>query len=692
MRRNMDDEIERLEGVRNFVLYDSEVADSALHIYQIASFHPAFNEWSNQPGIFGRHRDGVTCLAISPDGRKLASASKDTFVRIWDVEIGHCILETAGHTTPVLSVAFSPDGSQLVSAAEDGSIRVWDVQTGLTLVQFVGHSGAVNSVVYTTDGERVVSGSKDATIRIWSIESGQEEVSLYCQSEVLSLSISPGGTTLVSGSVRGVVQLWDIAQHKCTREVLHLGHISTLSTVFSLDASRIAIGRWDRQVNIWNTSTGVAETTLYHRGCASSVAFSPDGSSVASGCGDGLIRIWKVSSGKLLGELDKHPWTRRLERLCSPPMAGGSSPHRPTRLLGCGVCLTALPVTNFHGGRVLVANSKRTTKWAIQHQCCLWRSPPMSDGWFRVPAVVRLLATSLCGTQSRGSALLSCGPSLSASHRSLSIPSPLVPPSPVDSTTTFISGIHGRGRQQRNSEVIPEGLTAFSLPMMGALSFRHPRTGPSNSGITPARPTLAHSVFLNLPKNSTASRNLSRGGAGRRVHQIGAMPIDSVAPFPNDTQILMCSKGTVEIWDTDHNPTDQRSRLLAPSLWNPELTCTPSDKGDTVYVAAVAMGSARVLWDGKGERVDSNGPQWNHVRAKQYPNIVEESGWVSHTRHAQIGPRKIAWIPKNRRNMCAGALATSQSGRLFAIGSQSGLITILDVSAMVEHLEGPEPK
>jgi hypothetical protein len=164
---------------------------------------------------------------------------------------------------------------------------------------------------------------------------------------------------------------------------------------------------------------------------------------------------------------------------------------------------------------------------------------------------------------------------------------------------------------------------------------------------------------------------------------MGEMPIDFFAPFPADTQIAVCSRGAIEIWDTAHDPAYHRFRLLAPS--DSELTCTRSEAGDTVYVAATAIDS-RLLWDGNGELLDSNGPQWKYVRAKQYPNIVEESGWVLHTEHAGIHPRKLAWVPKDRRNMYAGALATSQSGRLLAIGSYSGLITILDVSAMVEHL------
>jgi WD40 repeat protein len=195
---------------------------------------------------------------------------------------------------------------------------------------------------------------------------------------------------------------------------------------------------------------------------------------------------------------------------------------------------------------------------------------------------------------------------------------------------------------------------------------------------------------LSLPKLPVKFDGLNKlvsRWSRHRVYQMGEMPIDSVAPFPHDTRIVMCSKGTVEIWDTNHNPADHRVQL--PALLDSELMCTSSNEG--VYITAMALKS-RLIWTGVGEVLDSNGPQWDHVRAKQYPNIVEESGWVSHTRHTQVGPRKLTWIPVDRRNRYAGALATSHSGGLFAIGSHSGLITILDVSGMVEQLAGTETR
>ncbi|KAJ7804704.1 hypothetical protein B0H14DRAFT_2883368 [Mycena olivaceomarginata] len=139
------------------------------------------------------------------------------------------------------------------------------------------------------------------------------------------------------------------------------------------------------------------------------------------------------------------------------------------------------------------------------------------------------------------------------------------------------------------------------------------------------------------------------------------MPIHSIAPFPDAPRIVMCSNGIVDIWDTDHStpslaPDGTRRAMCSKGIWNTEenhqilaasiqramdlsgvigirtpyelrsprnaeLTCTRSEAGDTVYVAATAIDS-RLLWDGNGELLDSNGPQWKYVRAKQPPKYV----------------------------------------------------------------------
>jgi WD40 repeat protein len=72
------------------------------------------------------HTSGVCGLASSPDGRRLATGSFDTTVKVWDTMTGEEVFTLRGHTSGVLSVAFSPDGRRLASGSIDRTVRVWD--------------------------------------------------------------------------------------------------------------------------------------------------------------------------------------------------------------------------------------------------------------------------------------------------------------------------------------------------------------------------------------------------------------------------------------------------------------------------------------------------------------------------------------------------------------------------------------
>ncbi|NIM12875.1 MAG: hypothetical protein GTO45_12180, partial [Candidatus Aminicenantes bacterium] len=172
------------------------------------------------------HSLAVTSVAFSPDGKTLASGSRDKTIRLWDIRTQKETATLKGHSDEVYSVAFGPDGKTLASGSKDITIRLWDIRTQKVTATLTGHSQNVTSVAFSPDGKTLASGSKDKTIRLWDIRTQKETAVLKGHSRgVTSVAFSPDGKTLASGSggytvrLRSgdfTIRLWDIRTQKET--------------------------------------------------------------------------------------------------------------------------------------------------------------------------------------------------------------------------------------------------------------------------------------------------------------------------------------------------------------------------------------------------------------------------------------------------------------------------------------------
>ncbi|KAJ5319743.1 hypothetical protein N7508_000026 [Penicillium antarcticum] len=153
------------------------------------------------------HSTRVQCLAVSPNGRMVASSTTE-IIRLWDSDTGKEIQTLQGHLSSARSVGFSPDSQIVASGSTDRTVKLWNARTG-SILQTFDHTDWVDSVAFSLDGRMIVSASSNI-IKLWDAKTGQELQTLPGHSRFIqSIAFSPDGLTIASQS-DDIIKLWDI--------------------------------------------------------------------------------------------------------------------------------------------------------------------------------------------------------------------------------------------------------------------------------------------------------------------------------------------------------------------------------------------------------------------------------------------------------------------------------------------------
>jgi WD40 repeat protein len=170
----------------------------------------------------GSSADFLDALAISADGRFLASGSRDDKINIWDLSTGK-LQRRLSSPTPS-SLAFSPDGKTLACGTWNHAIHLWDTASWEERVPAKGHHGLVSFVAFMPDGQRLLTGSYDRTARLWDLSNAREILRFepFPKSSFPAAALSPKGNILASNggtAETNSIQLWDPARGKLLKEI-----------------------------------------------------------------------------------------------------------------------------------------------------------------------------------------------------------------------------------------------------------------------------------------------------------------------------------------------------------------------------------------------------------------------------------------------------------------------------------------
>ncbi|PAV16011.1 WD-40 repeat-containing [Pyrrhoderma noxium] len=332
----------------------------------LGDYHGRIRIWNVDTGVqdgeaLEGHASFVTCLSFSSDGRYLVSGEDDMTIMVWDMarkEVRTGPLRR--HTERVTAVSFSPNGNNVVSGSWDRTILLWSALTGEVLREiecenkvysityspnrlFILGGGkgwmsmwnvsnvvtppkvfhvdeSVSRTSFSPNGNRFMSGScwherpsipsVKGTIQIWDASWNMEEIETTFeeQEEIDSISLSPGGKFIASGSGVGhSIYLWNVLTGELVKKLQLSSGVESLS--FSpINEQHIAFGSWDGKVQLWDVTNDEPITIGRHTYNVFSAVFSPsDGEHIASCSGDKTICIWNVEHRELaVGPLTGH--------------------------------------------------------------------------------------------------------------------------------------------------------------------------------------------------------------------------------------------------------------------------------------------------------------------------------------------------------------------------------------------------
>jgi WD40 repeat protein len=257
----------------------------------------------------GDIRGNVNDVVFNADSTKLAAAAGEAGLfgeaRLWNVADGKLLQTFRGHRDSIYAVALSPDGKTLATGSYDQQIKLWNTETGAEIRTLVGHNGAIHALAFSPQGKLLASASGDRTAKLWDTASG-ERLETFGQplADQYTIAFSPDGQQLAAAGVDNRIRVWQISASgkEGTNPILfaRFAHEHPIvKLVYTTDGKMLASSSEDGTLKIWNAGTLEEQRSLERQpDAAPAMAFLPGGNSLIVGRMDGTLAVYDVADGK----------------------------------------------------------------------------------------------------------------------------------------------------------------------------------------------------------------------------------------------------------------------------------------------------------------------------------------------------------------------------------------------------------
>ncbi len=266
---------------------------------------------------FAAQSSVIEYLVPSPDGKSFIFPSGSGILERLDPATGTLtsteLQGNVGNWLFGISMAYSPDGRTLATALRDeNAVQLWDVATRTRIATLEGHEREVRTVSFSPDGRKLASGSGDGTVRLWDVATRTIAAPPLDNGwQPLCVAFSPDGATLAYGTFNGSVPIWDARTGlKIATFDRHRGEVRAIA--YSPDSAILATASDDGDVSLWDYRSGNFTTISGHLGVVSTLAISPDGATLASHSDayHGIANIWDAATGRRDAALVGHGYGR----------------------------------------------------------------------------------------------------------------------------------------------------------------------------------------------------------------------------------------------------------------------------------------------------------------------------------------------------------------------------------------------